>query len=209
MRKFLLASTILIGSVGGPAVAQPSSAFVAGLNDRQSWEVWFNSLSGDYQVGANFWAAQRSLPHPAGCFAEGGRDLGYWSMGCVAAQQRLALSDIRRKAEPEYRLGWNAWAPGTVEAMQQLADQAAAERKRRPTVWRPTVKPLTGMRRTLSGPPTSGRLRPSVPGTRCGLTARRRWRDRRERMQKTRQRRSLPPKTRRTIVARSRRLLAI
>jgi hypothetical protein len=29
-------------------------------------------------------------------------------MGCVAAQQRLAPSDVRRKTEPDYRLGWNS-----------------------------------------------------------------------------------------------------
>ncbi|HXA20865.1 MAG TPA: hypothetical protein VNW90_01105 [Acetobacteraceae bacterium] len=130
MRKLMLASTfVAMGLLGNAAIAQPSPAFISGLNDRNGWEVWFNSLSGDYQAGANFWAGQRSLPHPTGCYAEGGRDLGLWGAGCVASQQRLGLSDIRRKAEPEYRLGWNAWTPGAAEAMQQLAAQAAANRQ--------------------------------------------------------------------------------
>jgi hypothetical protein len=118
MRKLMLASTIVAMSLlsNGMAIAQVSPAFAQGLNDRQSWESWFNSQTGDYQAGAFFWSGQRSQLHPAPCYAQGGRDLGAWSAGCVAAQQRLALADVRRKGEPDYRTGWNAWVPNSSRA---------------------------------------------------------------------------------------------
>lgn len=84
---------------------------IQGFADRQTWESWLGGLSGQYRTGAEFWAGQRSLPHPAGCFAAGGRDLGTWSEGCVAGQQRLRQTDIRRTNEPDYRLGWNSFIP--------------------------------------------------------------------------------------------------
>jgi hypothetical protein len=104
-----------------PASAQvtpASPAFAQGAADRQGWEDWFNGLpAGQYRNGALFWSGQRSLRNPAGCYAQGGRDLGDWSAGCVAAQQRLTPSDARRKSEPDYRLGWNAPLPGTPVAL--------------------------------------------------------------------------------------------
>jgi len=110
-------------ALSAPASAQPiavSPAFTQGNTDRQSWETWYNGLSGEYQAGALFWSGQRSLPHPAPCQTQGGRDLGAWTAGCMAAQQRLALTDVRRKAEPDYRLGWNAWsATATIDYGQQ------------------------------------------------------------------------------------------
>jgi hypothetical protein len=93
-----------------PATSPP---FAQGHGDRQAWESWFNGLNGQYKVGAEFWAGQRSLPHPAPCFAAGGRDLGAWTDGCVAAQRLLGPSDARRKNEPDYRLGWNSFDPTT------------------------------------------------------------------------------------------------
>jgi hypothetical protein len=90
---------------------QPASTFMQGHADRQSWEDWFNNLpSGQYREGALFWTGQRSKPYPAPCYTQGGRDLGVWSDGCMAAQQRLGPSDTRRKNEPDYRQGWNSWS---------------------------------------------------------------------------------------------------
>jgi hypothetical protein len=125
MRKTLPASVAVAVSllVSLPASAQMpvSPAFVQGNADRQSWETWFSSLSGEYQVGALFWSGQRSLPHPTLCLAQGGRDLGEWSAGCLAAQQRLALTDVRRKGEPDYRSGWNAWSPQIAPLQPMIA----------------------------------------------------------------------------------------
>jgi hypothetical protein len=85
----------------------PSTAFAQGLADRKALEDWFASSSGDYHVGALYWAAQRSLPHPGSCAALGGDR----SAGCFASQGRLATSDVRRKTEPDYRQGWNSYTP--------------------------------------------------------------------------------------------------
>jgi hypothetical protein len=132
----MLASTVAIGLLllgSGTAMAQLSPGFSQGLQDRQGWETWFNGLTGDYQAGAFFWAGQRSLPRPAPCFAQGGRDLGPWTAGCVDAQHRLAITDVRRKGEPDYRTGWNAWTPETfanneaAQAAREAATQAVRE----------------------------------------------------------------------------------
>jgi len=104
----LLAPNLALGQTPSEAT---SPAFTQGLADRQACETWFAGLSGQYKAGAEFWAGQRSLPNPAGCYAAGGRDLGAWSEGCVAAQRLLGPSDARRKSEPEYRLGWNSLNP--------------------------------------------------------------------------------------------------
>jgi hypothetical protein len=101
-----------------PSSSEPqTSTFHQGQADRQSWEDWFGSLTDEKRAGADFWAARRSLPHPGSCGAapSTGAD---WTTGCVAAQQRLAASDARRKTEPDYRLGWNS-PPTTVASTTQ------------------------------------------------------------------------------------------
>ena len=85
----------------------PTASFQQGLSDRQSWETWFNSLTEGYRNGAEFWSAERSAQHPGSCLPSGASV--EWSAGCVAAQQRLAQPDVRRKTDPEYRLGWNSF----------------------------------------------------------------------------------------------------
>ncbi|WP_158924517.1 hypothetical protein [Acidisphaera sp. S103] len=83
-----------------------SSAFDQGLADRKAWETWFAGTSGDYRAGALYWSAQRSLAHPGSCSVLGGDG----TVGCVAAQGRLSISDARRKSEPDYRQGWNSYS---------------------------------------------------------------------------------------------------
>jgi hypothetical protein len=95
--------------LSGPQAGQPATALDQGLADRKGWETWFNALSSDYHEGARYWSAQRSLPKPGSCFGPGGQSLGDWTAGCIAAQQRLAPTDARRKSEPEYRQGWNSY----------------------------------------------------------------------------------------------------
>jgi hypothetical protein len=87
----------------------PGTAFQHGLADREQWETWFKSLLGEYQAGAEYWSGQRSLPKPGSCFGPAGQSLGDWTKGCIAARQRLAPTDIRRKSEPDYRRGWNSY----------------------------------------------------------------------------------------------------
>ena len=90
-------------------ISEPSP-FQAGAADRRAWESWFASTSADYQAGAEFWAGQRSLKKPAPCDAQSAaadRKIDVWIAGCLAAQERLAPTDIRRHSDPEYRRGWN------------------------------------------------------------------------------------------------------
>jgi hypothetical protein len=110
----VLTPTLVLAQTTAPLpqpTAAVSPAFAKGLADRQAWEAWYGGLSGQSKTGAEFWAGQRSLPHPAGCFAAGGKDLGAWSEGCAAAQRLLAPADAQRRSEPDYRLGWNSFDP--------------------------------------------------------------------------------------------------
>jgi hypothetical protein len=83
-------------------------AYMEGANARRSWETWFGQLSGAFKGGAEYWTGQRSLTKPGSCYGPTGQSLGDWTAGCVAAQRFLGLSDIRRKSEPDYRVGWNS-----------------------------------------------------------------------------------------------------
>lgn len=102
------ASVCLIGNTVHAQIGpQGSPAYQQGHADRQSWESWFAALIGEYRSGAEYWAAHRSTPHPRSCSAIPPSTGHEWTVGCLAARQRLATADARRKTEPEYRLGWN------------------------------------------------------------------------------------------------------
>ena len=88
------------------------SPFDQGLADRRNWEMWFAATDGAYQQGAEFWAGERSRPHPTPCHGQSAfadSDKATWEAGCLAAQSRLEPSDKRRKADPDYRRGWNSY----------------------------------------------------------------------------------------------------
>jgi hypothetical protein len=83
--------------------------YMEGAADRRAWETWFGGLSGAYKDGAEYWTGQRSTPRPGSCYGPAGQNLGDWTAGCLDAKRSLALSDIRRKSEPDYRAGWNSY----------------------------------------------------------------------------------------------------
>jgi len=101
-----------VRTVRAPATPTPPdepSDFQQGLTDRRSWEQWYSGLTGDYQQGAEWWSAHRSLPNPPSCGNPTTPAQQDWNAGCLAAQQRLAASDVRRKTDPTYRQGWNSY----------------------------------------------------------------------------------------------------
>lgn len=102
-------SSVPATQAGIPGTAGQSDSFHRGLDARSAWEAWFDGLSSDYRDGANFWASQRSLAHPASCKTLHGAAID----GCAAAQARLALPDYFRKTDPEYRRGWNSYQADT------------------------------------------------------------------------------------------------
>ena len=81
-------------------------AFEQGRADRGAYEAWFGGLQGDARAGAEFWAGRRSLRMPGNCDTPPGQSQA-WSVGCTGARQKLAPMDGRRKADPDYRRGWN------------------------------------------------------------------------------------------------------
>lgn len=82
---------------------QPES-FSDGAHDRAAWERWFNGLSVEERAGAYYWSAERSKSHPGSCEQLGGK----WEIGCLEAKERLTPTDVRRKADPLYKAGWNS-----------------------------------------------------------------------------------------------------
>jgi hypothetical protein len=89
---------------------EQTPAYQQGAADRGAWEAWFRGLTGAYRDGAEYWAAQRSTPNPGSCRGPAGQTLGDWTAGCLSAKRMLTPWDIRRKAEPEYRAGWNSYS---------------------------------------------------------------------------------------------------
>ena len=89
------------------ATASTTPAYADGRRDRLAWVDWFNALAiGSYRDGAFWWTREHSKEQPRGCVSRSGNV--EWEMGCKAAQQRLAVTDIRLKAEPAYSLGWSS-----------------------------------------------------------------------------------------------------
>jgi hypothetical protein len=93
-----------------PGQDQTAAGYQQGAADRGAWEAWFGRLNGAYRDGAEYWASQRSTPNPGSCYGPAGQNLGDWTAGCLAAKRILTPSDFRRKAEPEYRAGWNSYS---------------------------------------------------------------------------------------------------
>ena len=88
----------------------PADPFREGQADRGRWEAWIIVQVGDFKRGADYWAANRNTTNPGSCGAIDHPGVNAeWVSGCRAAQQLLAAIDVRRKTEPEYRRGFNAF----------------------------------------------------------------------------------------------------
>ena len=93
------------GTTSAAEQAASTPAYADGQRDRKGWEDWFNGLAvGSYRDGAFWWFTERGKTQPRGCVSPAGD--AEWTAGCRAAQQRLALADIRWKTETSYALGW-------------------------------------------------------------------------------------------------------
>ncbi len=108
---FALAIILTCGTIGTAGAATvgadaSSSGYQQGLADRDSWETWFNGLTGAESEGASYWTEERSRKTPVPCSAHAsyGDD---WLAGCTEAKRRLTPSDIKRRTDPQYWNGWN------------------------------------------------------------------------------------------------------
>lgn len=88
-----------------PTVDPNYAAFSSGRSQRIAWETFIGGVVGDEHDGAVFWSGQRSLRNPASC-STAPTDL--FRRGCEEAQAILGPSDVLRKTNPAYRLGWNS-----------------------------------------------------------------------------------------------------
>ena len=126
--------------------APASPAFGQGRADRVQYEAWFNGLQGDARAGAESWVGRRSLRAPGSCAPPPGQSV-QWSSGCAAARTMLSPFDSRRKADPDYRRGWNSL---------QLVPHCAGQECR--------VPPHRHLRYCRPCPPHAGQTRlPSEP----------------------------------------------
>jgi hypothetical protein len=105
-----------------------------GLSDRAAWEAWFNSLEGDFKTGAFYWSSQRSLSQPGSCRQMSAE----FTAGCTAAKSRLDPSDALRRSQPDYKLGWNAWAPSVPDTRQPPSTPVVSTA---PSALPPTAEP--------------------------------------------------------------------
>lgn len=87
---------------GVPADEQAPS-FQRGRADRIAWERWFATLAGDARLGAEYWTVERGKPRPGACAGT-----PEFQQACLAARQRLAGPDVKRKTDPQYWWGWNS-----------------------------------------------------------------------------------------------------
>jgi hypothetical protein len=90
-----------------PSAGSVSPGFDDGRQARLDYEQWFTSITDpDYKDGAAFWAAHRSDKTPPSCKAVATDRM--WYLGCTGAEAKLSFSDLRRKAEQDFRAGWNS-----------------------------------------------------------------------------------------------------
>jgi hypothetical protein len=90
----------------------PANAFQRGLADRTDWEQWLGAQNGEFRRGAEWWASRRNLRNPGLCDSTEATNQEF-VLGCIAANARLAPTDIRRKSDPVYRRGWNSYTGAT------------------------------------------------------------------------------------------------
>ena len=104
-KSILICVAAFVCMAAGTARAQtaPTTEFQQGYADRQAWEEWFTTTTGDYRTGTSWWAGQRSVPHPASCDTLGGAA----TQGCYAAKCKIA-SNIDPTAKEVYRLDFTA-----------------------------------------------------------------------------------------------------
>ncbi|HVN01550.1 MAG TPA: superinfection immunity protein [Caulobacteraceae bacterium] len=102
-----------------------SAEFQRGLADRQSYEIWFHALMGDYRAGAAYWASHDGVPG-ADCQTAGAAASFDWRAGCLADQAQLRGPDMLRQTSPSYRTGWDSYQePAPTPYAQAPAVNAA------------------------------------------------------------------------------------
>jgi hypothetical protein len=104
--------------------AQPSASaeqptqsppYKQGWDHARTWQTWLDSLDNETKEGAEFWAAarnDRSQRTPLPCADGTGRISAAFRKGCAGAKGILDVVDQNRKAQPEYRQGWNEYLQG-------------------------------------------------------------------------------------------------
>jgi hypothetical protein len=89
-----------------------SSPYKQGWDHALTFQTWFDSLDNETREGAEFWAGarnDRSQRTPLSCADGKGRTSAAFRKGCTGAKEILDVVDQKRKAQPDYRQGWNEY----------------------------------------------------------------------------------------------------
>jgi Type IV secretory system Conjugative DNA transfer/Bacterial SH3 domain len=99
-----------------PVEPQPqpeiNPSYAQGAADWRKQKAWFDAQTGDYRVGAEYWAANRrnrDVPADNACAIAASNYAGQWAdfaAGCLDAKILLDPFDARR-ADPQYKAGFN------------------------------------------------------------------------------------------------------
>src|ERR1700682_4376280 len=110
----VLAATLLVCAESA-AHSQATAAYTQGAAAWKSLKTWLDAQNGTYRDGANYWAAHRNVPRSKTCQEEAEDHFGdeadprvaLFHDGCDAAKYMLDPIDVRRRADPQYRAGFN------------------------------------------------------------------------------------------------------
>jgi hypothetical protein len=94
--------------VAAPDQPHKSQAYQDGARDRSDWESWFASVTGDEHEGADYWSGVRNTPGDHACTDGKGATSADFQKGCNEARDKLTPIDARRRAELDYKAGFNA-----------------------------------------------------------------------------------------------------
>jgi len=155
----------------GVNATEPTDPYRQGMADWRGLQSWLASQIGDRRAGADYWAANRSVPHHLPCASDAtiGDDEAAFIAGCEDTKRRLDPIDARRGSDPQYRSGFSDAAktlpiPSTIDAPKpQVPESAAVAAPNPPYRCRDPntnfvyerAQPCATGDLTLSGPPIS------------------------------------------------------
>ena len=129
-----------------PVNASQTDAYRQGGEDWRDLHAWFGSQTVGRRVGADFWAANRSVAAHASCVAAASGDKFEFVAGCEEAKRKLAPIDDRRRNSPEYRAGF-------ADAAKQLPIELASA-STKPASFAPLGDGLDDLCKTVTLPRT-------------------------------------------------------
>jgi hypothetical protein len=106
--------------------AGASVSFIAGRNDRMSWDAWLKGQPTAFREGAVVAQLQAGLVIAGSCRGPNGSDRGDFTRGCDTARERLTPAEVRMRNDAEYAAGWNSLGVPPLSGQAQEAEYRGA-----------------------------------------------------------------------------------